>query len=132
LPKGGFDYSERGLRESVLSRELKTNLHWAVIPARKRGDDPPTITVPFLLKLWKRQRGRCYLTGLLLCTRARHPLMATLDRKNPKKPYTKRNIGMAARFANFAKGEVSVADFHRLIRSAAPFASRSLRSTVRR
>jgi hypothetical protein len=88
--------------------------------------------LPFLLKLWERQRGRCYLTGLPLCTRARHPLMATLDRKNPKKPYTKRNTGIAARFANFAKGEVSVADFHRLICVAAPFARRSLRSMASR
>jgi hypothetical protein len=118
-------------RLPTVAWRLKTNLHWAVLRARLRGDEPPTITLPFLLKLWERQRERCYLTGLPLCTRARHPLMITLDRKNPKKPYTKRNTGIAARWANSAKGEFTAADFHCLVLGAAPFASRQRKLKAR-
>jgi hypothetical protein len=88
-------------------------LRWAKIRAQQHGDSPPDIDLPFLLRLWERQRGRCYLTGMPLCTQARHPLMITLDRKNPNRPYTKRNTGIAARWANAAKGEFTVTEFHR-------------------
>jgi hypothetical protein len=84
------------------------------------------LTLRYLLALWHRQNGCCYLTGLPMNLRPRHPLMVTVDRINPRRGYTRRNVALAARWANSAKGEYSADDFHLLVVASAPFAKRAI------
>jgi hypothetical protein len=64
-----------------VTKKLKDCLYWAGAPTarRKLGLPPMTITLDYLERLWKRQRGLCALTGITL--QASSGLGATLDRE---------------------------------------------------
>jgi hypothetical protein len=51
------------MSDKLLERKMKDCLRWASRRAAKRGWPEPDVEVPYLLRLWKRQGGRCALTG---------------------------------------------------------------------
>jgi hypothetical protein len=109
------------ISQKQIEKKLKDCLRWAAIRSERRGRPPPDFTLRFLLKLWERQGGRCPYTGARLSCDPNSPLGATLDRIDPMKPYTRRNTVIVARWANAAKGEHTVKDFHKLCRQAVRF-----------
>jgi hypothetical protein len=80
----------------------------------KRNWPEPETTLDGLVGMWARQRGRCALTGVSL--ELKGPFGATLDRCNPKKHYSRGNIVIVTARANYAKGNMSVAELRTVCR----------------
>lgn len=74
------------------------------------------IDLPYLERLWRRQKGSCALTGAPLELTGAFGI--TIDRTNPVRGYTKRNVRLVGRSANAAKHGMTTAAFHRLINAS--------------
>ena len=99
----------------AIERKLKDCLYLATWRCKARGWPMPECTVGSLLLRWYRQDGLCKLSGLPL--ELKGPNGATLDRINPTKPYTRRNIQIVSLWANIAKSDMTTAEFRELCRS---------------
>jgi len=106
------------MRPRSVKSQLKDCLRWAQVRSQARGLPEPEFDVAFLMRKWNAQNGRCALTGAPLSCIPHDPYGVTLDRIDPAKPYTRRNTALVARWANAAKGEGSIADFHKQCRQA--------------
>ena len=73
----------------------------------------------YLLKLWEIQAGKCFYTGRpMTLNRGKmsdtDPFALSVDRIDSQKPYTKDNIVLASRWANFAKNNFDITQFKQL------------------
>ncbi|WP_284265764.1 hypothetical protein [Bradyrhizobium iriomotense] len=93
-----------------MARKIADCLYFARWRSRNRPHLPQIdLTPEYLLKLWRRQKFRCALTGVPLTKSG--PQSATIDRMVGARGYCKRNVRWVAKFANNAKGTMSDADF---------------------
>ncbi|TFV74184.1 hypothetical protein E4K64_19575 [Bradyrhizobium frederickii] len=82
-----------------------------VVDAANRPALPKiNIDLPYLKRLWRRQKGCCALTGAPL--EFSGPFGVTIDRTTPARGYTKRNVRLVGRSANAAKYGMTTAEFH--------------------
>lgn len=90
---------------------------------RMRGGSSFDLSLSFLLRLWDKQKGLCYYTGLPMLEprygTGRIPDVASLDRVEPSKGYTKGNVVWVRWCCNMAKGTLSVSDFIKMCRAVA-------------
>src|SRR5690242_9430034 len=97
-----------------LQRKLNDCLYWALMRSANRPALPKiNIDLPYLERLWRRQKGCCALTGAPL--EFNGPFGVTIDRTMPARGYTKRNVRLVGRSANAAKHRMTTAEFHRFI-----------------
>jgi hypothetical protein len=82
---------------------------------RKRP--PPQITLRWLQKQWKRQRGICPIFRLKM--EMNGPLGVTLDQIKPGKGYTRSNTILVAAAANALKGNRTMRETRALLRKIA-------------
>ena len=74
------------------------------IRIRQTGLAPTDLSVPQLVALHERQKGKCDLTGRVLCLkRTRSIDSLSIDRKNSKKGYTIKNVRLVTWQANSAR-----------------------------
>jgi hypothetical protein len=104
----------KGNERARLQRKLKDCLYWA----QRRSAIRPTlpkidIDIPYLERLWRRQKGSCALTGVPLELTGAFGI--TIDRTNPARGYTRRNVRLVGRSANAAKHGMTTAEFHNFI-----------------
>jgi len=97
-----------------LQRKLRDCLYWA----RKRSAIRPAlpkidIDLPYLERLWRRQKGGCALTGAPLELSGAFGI--TIDRTTPARGYTRRNVRLVGRSANAAKHGMTTAEFHHFV-----------------
>jgi hypothetical protein len=100
--------------DKAIRAKLKDCLRWARMRCEAYGGPAPQVTPLWLARLWQRQRGRCYWTGVPL--ELNGPNGATLDRINPVRGYQRDNVVLATRRANAAKGDMTVREFRDLCR----------------
>ena len=79
---------------------------------RKRwGEMQPPVDPDHLIHLWKRQNGRCAVSGLLFTDErfedalVKHPYRASLDRIDPLRPYLEGNMRLVCTATNFGMGQ---------------------------
>lgn len=80
------------------------------IPCDLRPDD--------LRKLWVKQEGKCYWTGLELSfdiPAQRHPLKPSMDRLVPELGYVNGNVVWASNFANRARSDCPADEFREIM-----------------
>ena len=82
----------------------------------KELGDPCDLTPGYLFRLWQKQNGCCYWTGLPLLldgpgVPARHPQKLSFDRIESERGYVKGNVILACNFANRGRGELPVEAF---------------------
>lgn len=72
---------------------------------RRGGVHAPTdLNEADLRDLFERQRGRCWWTGIALCTDSRDkPWSVSLDRLDNEKGYLRGNVVLSSRAANFGR-----------------------------
>lgn len=100
--------------ERAIRKKLNDCLRWAAIRSGNRGWPRPEFTVEDLIRLWEKQRGLCALTGAPL--EMSGPNGATLDRRDPKRYYTHRNVLIVTSRANRAKSDMTMREFRDLCR----------------
>ena len=102
------------LDNDAIRRKLRDCLYWASMRSANRPALPKIdIDLSYLERLWRRQSGRCALTGAPL--QIRGPFGVTIDRINPARGYTKRNVKLVGRSANAAKHDMTPAEFRQFI-----------------
>ena len=97
-----------------LETKLKGNLRWAQKRSMKAGLPAPQITLAWMLKRWKRQRGYCPIFRVKM--EMSGPLGVTSDRIDPKKGYTRRNTQLVTKCGNAFKGVMSMRETRQLLR----------------
>jgi hypothetical protein len=97
-----------------IEAKLKGILRWARIRCETRRRPKPQVTVPWLLKAWKRQRGICPIFHLKITLDG--PLGPTLDQIEPGKLYTRKNTQIVAKAANAFKGTMTMKETRSLLR----------------
>jgi hypothetical protein len=75
-----------------------------------------TITMPFLIKLYDQQEGKCAISGRPLSLGAEvlngfDPNTISLDRKDPNKGYSMDNVQLTTLQVNIAKGRSTDEEF---------------------
>lgn len=76
----------------------------SILRRTKRTKLPMDLTVLQMLALYAKQDGRCALTGRLLCLKREGKLDSlSIDRKNPRKGYTIKNVRFVTWQANTAR-----------------------------
>jgi hypothetical protein len=91
-------------------RKINDCLYFARWRSRNRPHLPKIdLTLEYLMRLLRRQKFRCALTGVPLTKSG--PQSATIDRIIGARGYCKRNVRWVAKFANNAKGGMSDAEF---------------------
>jgi hypothetical protein len=94
------------------------------------GRPMPRITKAYLVKLFEQQDGHCALTGVPL--RMGGPHGVTIDRINPARGYTHRNIQLVTKQANAAKSNMTMAEFRRVCRKVLRHCGKSRGGVVAR
>jgi len=89
------------------------NIYYTV---KKRDNIKLDFDWKYLLELYHLQNGKCYYTGRKMIATdhigsKRNDDCVSVDRKDPSKPYTKKNIVLCTFWANNAKRRLSVEDF---------------------
>lgn len=100
-------YSEEALRQ-VFSQRLHD--------ARKRSKRrnlPCDITVDDLVKLYRKQGGRCYLSGEKMCLESHNYNTISLDRINPNRGYVLNNVGLVTWVSNQCKSNLPLQEFYK-------------------
>ena len=82
-----------------------------------RTTDPFDLTPDFLEEMFSKQGGRCAWTGVTLTTEVNSDRLriATLDRLDNSRGYTKDNVVLVCKAANQARGDASPEEFVRFI-----------------
>jgi len=122
------DYAKRlGEDYLVMRRRTKANLrkkdliryHIQEGIARYRAQTPGRgdLTTAFLVELWARQNGQCFLTGTPMIMGGigngrPNPSSASLDRLDPKKGYVQGNVAWCSYQANTSKGSRTLEEFY--------------------
>ena len=102
------------LDNDAIRRKLRDCLYWASMRSANRPALPKIdIDLSYLERLWRRQSGRCALTGAPLQTRG--PFGVTIERINPARGYTKRKLKLVGRSANAAKHDMTPVEFRQFI-----------------
>lgn len=68
------------------------------------------LSVEYLMCLFKKQKGRCALSGVILQKTTGAGFVSTnasIDRIRPGQPYAKRNVRLVATWVNSFRGNVS-------------------------
>lgn len=81
------------------------------------------LDVGFLRTLWKRQEGKCKLSGIELkqVIDKDNLFTGSIDQINPSKGYSKDNVQFVSVWANRAKTNLSESDFRAVILQTAEF-----------
>jgi hypothetical protein len=98
----------------TLNTKLKDCLRWAHKRCHSKGSAPPRVTLRWLHKLWIRQGGRCWLTGVPM--EMKGPFSVTLDQIRPSRGYYYDNTALVTRRANLAKGDMTMREFRKVCR----------------
>lgn len=107
-----------------IRRAIARALRKATHRGRSKGRDV-SVTLDDLEAMYRRQRGKCALTGIPLSLdgkkpgRARNPWMLSIDRIESAKGYVAGNVHLVTTMANVAKAEFTMRDFQRMCQSAA-------------
>ena len=107
-----------------IRRAIARALRKATHRARSKGRDV-SVTLDDLEAMYRRQRGKCALTGIPLSLdgkkpgRARNPWMLSIDRIESTGGYVAGNVHLVTTMANVAKAEFTMKDFRRMCQSAA-------------
>ena len=100
--------------------EIRYYIQERISEWRKKAGPPSDLTVDFLVDLYQRQKGKCYYSGipLVLNSRKGHavPNSISLDRIDPDKGYTQRNVVWCTYFVNTMKGNLTESEFLGLLR----------------
>ncbi len=111
-----YDPSKARLyREETLKRFLRAKLNAAKRVGRKDQNNNPrpshevTITLPYLLKLWEDQGGRCKITGKKMEHKA-SLFAVSIDRIESDHGYVPGNVQLVCMAINLAKNRYSNAD----------------------
>ena len=86
----------------------KRNIRWDITPKQ-------------LDRLYKKQNGKCALTGRTLTGKQNDPNKISLDRKDNKKHYEISNVHFVTTEVNYAKQSTNINDFIELCRSIAKY-----------
>lgn len=78
--------------------------------ARHRSPKPSNLTTDYMIRLWNKQKGKCFYSGLELIQpvygAGRIPLSPSIDRVNPGQGYVKGNVVWAAWICNVGKSDL--------------------------
>lgn len=92
-------------------RNVRATLSQALYKALKRRPTTNSITRDQLFELWKAQRGKCAVTKLEMKSQTGGntytPYSVSLDRKNSKLGYTKKNVRLICMAVNTFRGQMS-------------------------
>ena len=106
----------------AIRRSIARALRKATHRARAKGREV-TVTLDDLEVMYRRQRGRCALTGIPLSFEGkkttRNPWMLSIDRIESAGGYVAGNVHLVTTMANLAKAEFTMLDFRRMCQSAA-------------
>lgn len=73
------------------------------IAARKREVPVVDLTIDDLIEIWHKQQGKCAISGMEMMANRKHLKSVSLDRRASSGPYSKENVQLVCRWANFAK-----------------------------
>lgn len=83
------------------------------------------VTPEDLAEIWEKQHGRCYWFGVQLDLdllykdhpdwMPKHPMAPSIDKIDPNGDYTKDNIVICTRFANFGRNVCEFEKFHKIV-----------------
>jgi hypothetical protein len=107
------------------TRSINQYLAYLLGKARQRKPEAVTITVEYLLQLWKTQEGLCALTGWPLTMELGKGKIVTncsLDRIDSSKSYEFGNVQLVCLAANIAKSNLSQSDFINLCKAVGKIA----------
>ena len=86
--------------------------------ARRDNPQPIKIDIDYLIRLGKKQKWKCALSGVDLefvsGKGKKNPYICTIDRIDSDKGYVKKNIQLLTWIANYAKGAFTVTEFKKL------------------
>jgi hypothetical protein len=104
-------------------RFLSVTLSKTKHSAKKKRNLDFDISIDYVMKLLKKQKGKCALTGWDLefqrggSWHGKNPRGATLDRINSNKGYVKGNVWLACCKPNIIKSSLSIKEFRHLCKS---------------
>ena len=105
-------------KNSTLPKTLKLILN-GIKGNEKRISKGFDLTLDFLLELWKKQDGKCALTGIEMTHKkgkgTHYFSSLSIDRIDSKLGYVKSNVQLACMWANGAKGTFSIEEFKNII-----------------
>lgn len=102
------------LEDRLLMSAIRRRLNEARVRCKKLRRPLPAVdlTADYLYQLFKRQQGRCALSGVTLALTANHPHCLSLDKIDANQIYVEGNVQWLSWYINRAKGEMSVPVFY--------------------
>lgn len=98
-------------KRSKIFTNVKNNVKEKLKSAKRKGHKV-LIDWEYIERLYKRQNGKCALTGRSIDYTKENSL--SIDRIDSKKPYQRGNIQLTCKAANYAKHTLSQEEFIRL------------------
>lgn len=99
------------LRAKSPKHRLSISFNTARISSRRKGI-AFTLTVSYLLKLWKKQNGRCFYSGVPMLYTGEGALESvSIDRVDSGKGYTADNVVLCCAYVNRMKNAASAGKF---------------------
>ena len=88
--------------------------------ARYRANGVSNLTTEYMMRLWLKQNGRCFYTGLVMRQpiygAGRNQFSPSIGRLDPTKSYVKGNVVWATWICNAGKSDLSVEEYVRVCR----------------
>ena len=113
-------------------RPLESWIREAVIIARHRSKTPCDLTVEHMVDLWNKQNGKCYYSNLPMSEprygSGKNPYVASMDRLDSQKGYTKDNVVWCCCICNSGKQQLSKDEYINLCSQVAHYQLGQLKS----
>ena len=93
--------------DRLLLSAISDRLTSAKARAKKHNQPDVEVTREYLYELWKKQNGKCALSGVSLSLEPQTPITLSLDKIEPSKGYVVDNVQWLAWAVNRAKGDMS-------------------------
>ena len=102
------------LEDRLLMSAIRQRLKDARKRSKRRGRSMPAsnLSAEYLYGLFKRQGGKCALSGVEMSLETRHPHCLSMDRIDTNKAYARDNVQWTSWYVNRAKGQMSVPVFY--------------------
>lgn len=85
-----------------VEHRLRYVIQLGIQRAKKKGISF-NLTLPFLLALWEKQKGKCAYSGVPLEYQDNRPHTVSLDRIDSSKEYTEDNVQFVCTIVNYLK-----------------------------
>ena len=112
-----LDGMPRRIPQSKHGDKIRKHLGRLARTAKCRSSRNGDINTDYLVKLFKKQKGRCALTGIKMLPRTKSHYSISIDRISGSRGYVKGNIRLTCKFANLARHTLPDKDFHNFMKS---------------